>query len=58
MRLPKQLRSVDRTATSAPVKRAVVPSDVACDLCHLACNQIGDPLARAACHIACDNTVC
>ncbi|MEA2889814.1 MAG: hypothetical protein QOI05_607 [Bradyrhizobium sp.] len=58
MRLPKQLRPVDRSVTSAAVKRDVVPSDIACDLCYFACGQISDPVARAACYFACDQTVC
>lgn len=59
MRLPTQATPVSRSVTAAPYRRSALPSGgIACTLCHTACNQISDPIARAACNLACDNTVC
>lgn len=33
-------------------------SGIECSLCHLACEAISNPLAKQACHIACDQAVC
>jgi len=36
----------------------VKASGIECQLCHIACEAIGNPLAKQACHIACDQAVC
>jgi len=38
--------------------RVTASGQLECSLCHLASNQISDPLARQACHIACQAAVC
>jgi hypothetical protein len=58
MRLPTQATPISRSVTAAPLRRAVLPSGIACTLCHAACDRIGDSTLRAACNLACDNTVC
>jgi len=58
MRLPKQAKPVERSQIEARAEyRAIKPSDLACDLCLAACNQLSGA-AKTACIIACDATVC
>lgn len=45
-------------SSAAVVGGTVVASGIECDLCHIACEQLGDPAAKAACHLACNYTVC
>lgn len=48
-----------RSALSASQAGRVTASGaLECSLCHLACNQIPDPLGQQACHIACQAAVC
>lgn len=50
---------IDRRYSVGPTqKTAKMSGGIQCDLCHLACNQISDYNARAACHIACNISVC
>jgi hypothetical protein len=58
MRLPKQAKPVMHARSSANIKNGgVKPSDIKCDLCMIACNQLSG-IARDLCIIACNNTVC
>lgn len=59
MKFPIQARPVARQTNRARLGMAGVnASGIECQLCHLACEAIGNPLAKQACHIACDQAVC
>ena len=59
MKFPIQARPVARQSSHANLASAgVTASGIECQLCHLACDAIGNPLAKQACHIACDQTIC
>ena len=59
MKFPIQAKPVARQASKSSLTSAgVTPSSIQCSLCHMACDQIRDGAARAACHMACEHTVC
>jgi hypothetical protein len=56
MRLPKQAKPVMHMQTSASAYAGTVkPSDLECDLCLIACNQLGG-IAKQICIAACYET--
>ncbi|MEP9386555.1 hypothetical protein [Mesorhizobium sp. KR9-304] len=60
MNFPNQAVPVARQSNkSRSASGGLTPSaGIECQLCHLACEAIGNPLAKQACHIACDQAVC
>jgi hypothetical protein len=59
MKFPIQAKPIARQATKARLSMTgVKASGIECQLCHIACEAIGNPLAKQACHIACDQAVC
>lgn len=58
MKFPMQALPIARQSAARVAPRGLLPSSIQCSLCHLACEQISNPLAKQACHIACDQTVC
>jgi hypothetical protein len=58
IQLPTQAKPVRRTNLNvAMMKNGIAPSDIACDLCRIACNQLSG-VAKELCLIACNETVC
>jgi hypothetical protein len=58
MQLPTQAKAVRRSALNVSLsKNGIAPSDIACDLCRIACNQLSG-IAKELCLIACNETVC
>lgn len=49
---------VMRGANYGRSRNAVTASGIECDLCRFGCNLISDPVAKQACYLACDLTVC
>lgn len=59
MKFPIQARPVARqTNHHRLVQGGLTASGIECSLCRLACEAISNPLAKQACLIACDQTVC
>lgn len=58
MNLPNQSVPVARhvSASAMGKMRAVGPSNIACDVCHIGCNLLPEP-AKSLCHLGC-NAVC
>jgi hypothetical protein len=57
MRMPIQSSPIARGISSGPTQGELVASDIVCDLCQLGCNELSG-LAKAACLLLCENTVC
>jgi len=60
MKFPIQAKPVARQASNTRMTATgvVASGGIECQLCHAACNAIGDPIGKAACHIACDQLAC
>jgi ferredoxin-like protein FixX len=55
----RNLGPVSRASShSSGSSRVTASGGLECSLCHLACEAIGDPVGKQACHIACDQLVC
>jgi hypothetical protein len=55
MGMTENVRAAQRSSNFGPAGKGLLPSSLECDLCHIACDQIGGgPL----CHLACNQTVC
>jgi hypothetical protein len=59
MKFPIQAKPVARQMSQSRLRQTgLTASGIECSLCHLACEAISNPLAKQACHIACDQTIC
>jgi hypothetical protein len=55
--MPRQSMPVIRRGASVQSAPSLQPSDLACDLCRLACQQLSG-IAKDLCLLACSQTVC